>query len=201
MLLDSYVAFDCETTGFSTHARVLELGIVYFENGLPVDRWSSFFNPPDLDWLHPSVLEALAVNKITKEMCAGAPEFKDVIGEIMSRLEDDVWVGHNLAFDKKMLTQEFERAGFPFDHKPALEICTMCTSYKLDPIGNRHGIEPTAARWGVEPENVHRAEVDALTSGQILQRMIESGRLPIQEPDVVSFQKEAAASWLRRPRR
>ena len=182
------------------YARILELGLVYFEHGQPVDRWSTFLNPWDLDWNHPDVKEALAVNQITKEMCAGAPEFKDVLPELLSRLEENVWVAHNLAFDKRMILQEFKRIDFTWGYQPQLEICTMCTGFRLHPGEKPHTLEATANRWGVPQAGAHRAEVDALTAGQILNRMLESGRLPIQEPDVVSFQKEAAAAWLRRPR-
>jgi DNA polymerase-3 subunit epsilon len=201
MWSDSFVAFDTETTGVNGFARILELGIVYFEHGKPVDRWSTFFNPPDLDWLHPDVKEALAVNQITKEMCAGAPSFKEALPEILSRLEESVHVAHNLAFDRRMIQQEFGRIGFEWGFVPQFEICTMCTSHRIHPTERTHKLEATAERWGVKQEDAHRAEVDALTAGLIFAGMVQGGHLPIQEDDVVSFQKEAAAAWFRRPRR
>lgn len=199
--IDSWVSFDTETTGFSSEARVLELAVVYFEHGKPVETWSSFFNPPELDWLHPAVLDAQKVNGITKEMCEGAPSFREAIGDIMARLEVDVWVAHNLNFDKRMLGQEFQRAGYLFDHQPVVEVCTMCSSYQIHPSAQSHSLGATAERWGVIPESAHRAAVDAVATGQILQKMIESGHLPIPDLDVVSFQKEASVAWNRRPRR
>jgi DNA polymerase III epsilon subunit family exonuclease len=198
MWRDSWVAFDTETTGLNKFARVLEIGIVYFEHGEVADTWSTFLNPPDLDWNHPEVLEALKVNGLSKKDVAGAPQFHEIVGELTERLHTDVWVGHNLEFDVRMLSQEFERIQRPWDFRPPVSLCTQRLSYRLHPQEKSHKLVHTAERWQVEQPSAHRAVVDATTCGKVLAKMLQ--KLPEEDTAMVSFQKEAAAAWARRPR-
>lgn len=196
----SWIAFDTETTGLSKLARVLEMGIVYFENGVPVEKWSTFLNPPDLDWNHPNVLDALKVNGLSKADVVGAPRFEEIATSILEHLEENVWVGHNIEFDIRMLQQECERAGIEWKFQPGVQLCTQRLSYKLSPNEKSHRLGEVAPRWGVTPAGAHRAIVDADTCGRVLQKMFEKELLPIEEGPMVSFQKEASAAWARRPR-
>jgi len=196
MWQSSWLALDTETTGFSKQARVLEIGLVYFENGEPVQEWSRVLNPPGLDWNDDEVLGALEVNGLSKEYCAGNPTFAEVMVDLLVWLEEKVWVGHNLAFDIRMLKQEFDFAHTAWGFKP-LELCTQYLSYKLDTqVGNK--LEDVAPRWGVEQPFAHRAVIDAKVSGQILQKMILKGHLPKDHGPMEHMRKEAASAWHRR---
>ncbi len=196
MWQNSWLALDTETTGFGRNARVLELGLVYFENGEAVQEWSRILNPPGLDWNHPNVLEALEVNGLSKEYCAGAPSFDQVLEDLVVWFEEKVWVGHNIAFDIRMLKQEFELAQAPWAFTP-LELCTQNLSWKIDAThGNK--LEDVAPRWGVKQPFAHRAVMDASVSGQILQKMILKGHLPKEERSMEHMCKEASSAWHRR---
>ena len=199
MWKDSWLALDTETTGFGKHARILELGLVYFEGGEPVQEWSRIFNPPDLDWEHEDVLGALEVNGLSKEFCAQGVTFPEVLEDLVVWLEERVWVGHNITFDIRMLKQEFERAQTPWNFN-ALELCTQNFSWYFDSIRGGNKLEDVCVRWGVPQPFAHRAVIDAKVSGQVLQKMIEKGRLPLEVGTVDTMRKEAAAAWYRRPK-
>ncbi len=200
---DSWVSFDTETTGFGPMARVLEVGVVYFEHGKPVDEWSTLLSPPDLDWNHPDVMKALAINQLTEAKCAGAPN-DDASGvvavELLGRLQEDVWVGHHVEFDIRMIQQEMDRAKIPFAFRPSLVLCTKQLSNKLHPNEKGHKLQEVAPRWGVVQEDAHRAVVDAKVAGLVVQSMLQSDKLPIQGAEMVSFSKEAALGWNKRPK-
>jgi len=198
-----WISFDTETTGFGPKARIIEAALITFEGGEVVDRWSSFFRPDDVDWDHPHVQEALAINHITRADLDGQPRFEDVFPDLYLRFtEADVWVGHNLEFDEKMFSQEFARVGvtdFPIESCMGLD--TMHFSYHLEPAAVGHKLFEVAARWSVQPDGLHRAASDAITCGRILNTMFQRGVLPTDIEEMRLLRKRAAAAWKSKPRR
>ena len=78
-LKNKYIAFDIETTGLSPiDDRIIELGAVLFENGIPTKRFSSLVNPNKL-----ISIEASKVNNISYEMIENAPKENDVYPKLM----------------------------------------------------------------------------------------------------------------------
>jgi len=197
---DSYIALDTETTGFAKTSRILEVGLVYFENGKPVESWGRMVNPPELDWESPSIQEALKVNGLTKEACAEGGSFESIIAELLERLREAVWVGHNISFDLRMLRQEFSLASIPFPAAPQLELCTKNLDYKLNPQGPSYKLSDVATRWGVEQPAAHRAVVDAQVCGEVLGKMVEQDKLPTELEHMKGFHQEAGISWSYRPK-
>jgi DNA polymerase III alpha subunit (gram-positive type) len=116
--------------------------------------------------------------------------------DLMVWLEEKVWVGHNIAYDIRMLKQEFDFAHTAWNFRP-LELCTQNLSWKIDATaGNK--LEDVAPRWGVLQPFAHRAVADAKVSGQILQKMIAKGHLPNELGPMETMRKEAASAWHRR---
>lgn len=69
-----YYAFDVETTGLNSYSdRIIELGVVLFENGVPVNSFGSLINAE----VNISA-EASRVNNITNSMIENAPKEKEV---------------------------------------------------------------------------------------------------------------------------
>lgn len=174
---NSWAVFDTETTGFNSTARILELGIVTFERGHVVNRWSSLFNPPDVDWNHPDVASALKVNGIKREDLAHAPRFEDKIPELLVQLDADVWVAHNFKFDARMLRQELERSRMTA-RVPTFPICTLEIARRLMNGVKGNTLADVAARFGVTPAGAHRAVADAETTGRVLVHMVRDGYVP-----------------------
>jgi DNA polymerase III epsilon subunit-like protein len=180
-----FVCIDTETTGLGNDARILEIGMIFSEDGMIVDSWSQRFNPKEVDWESPSVQGALAVNRIDPASLVGCPDFADaveVVDLFLSRYK--VWVGHNLSYDLRMLTNEFTRAGRSmFTKSSAFTVCTKELARYFDTLDctkNSHKLNVTADRFGVKIANAHTAVGDAMATAEILLKMVEGRRLPLK---------------------
>ena len=176
----SFVAFDTETTGLGSSARVLEIGAVTFEDGEVVHEWSQLLWPEGVNWDDPNVQSALAVNQLTREVLVGKPSFEDILPDLMVELANPVLVAHNATFDLRMLGQELARVVLPAPTSlldPDLLICTRNLSAHLSvPVSNK--LKDAAAYYRVSQESAHRATVDAKVCGQVLLEMWKTGSLP-----------------------
>lgn len=170
---DKFIAFDTETTGFGKNARILELAILTYENGVCTDRWSTLFNPPDVDWNNPDVQKALSINKITREDLEGCPTFHDYLDVITNLLNStNNWCAHNLPFDVRMLQQEFEREGCLFGYQYR-SMDTMILDVIHNPCTKGRKLFEVADRWGVVLDDAHTAEADTQCCGDIFVKMAE----------------------------
>lgn len=165
-----FMSLDTETTGFGKDARILELGLVFYEDGVEVTSWFSRFFPKDVDWSNPRVGEALEINHLTLNDLKGSPDFSQAIDSVHHFLARfDVWVAHNMKFDLRMLRQEYNRAGRALP-KTKFKVCTMELDKKLSPA-NMYGMDKVASRYGVELVNAHTALADARACGEVFHRM------------------------------
>lgn len=178
-----WVSFDCETTGFRSDARVIEIGCALFENGAPVQEWSSLVRPIGIDWTTQDVVDALATNGLKPEQFEGQPTFAELFPKLFTILRSArVWVAHSARFDLRMLDAEFRRykgSDFPIKAQEGV-LCTLALSRALHPRIKGHKLGEVATRWNIPMLQAHRASSDALTCGRILAAM-SVGELP---PDV-----------------
>ena len=196
------LAIDTETTGFGPHARILEVAVVHFYKGEVIRECSALLHPNGIDWDDLKVKEALMVNKLTFEEIQGKPLFEEVRLELMQEMGEEIWVAHNASFDVQMLLQELQALGeedFPF--KPALILDTMALDYILSPGVYGHKLADTCQRWGVKQDDAHRSVVDARACGDVLAKMIASGKLPAELGQMQALQKEATEAWKCKRRR
>jgi DNA polymerase-3 subunit epsilon len=163
--LGQTIAFvDLETTGSNaTLDRVTEVGIVLWDEGRVVEKWSSLVNP---EAPIPSFIQGLT--GITDEMVAQAPLFEALAPEILDRLQGRLFVAHNARFDHGFLKNEFRRAGFDF--KPPV-LCTVKLSRKLFPQHGKHNLDALIQRHGLTVPARHRALGDADVLSQFWQRL------------------------------
>ena len=103
-LSERYIAFDTETTGLDPeNDRIVELGAVRFENGVPVNSFQSYVNTGI------SIpAEVSAINHITDAVLQDAPPEQDIYPKFMEFLGDvavgkTVLCGHVAAFDLSFL--------------------------------------------------------------------------------------------------
>jgi len=197
-IFDSFCAFDCETSGFLPRGRILELGLVVFENGRSVYEWSQLFCPEGVDWTSDDVKSALAVNHITREMLEGKPTFNQVVPDLLLEFEHDLWVAHNASFDLGMLNSEFLRYGRQAP-APALSCCTMQLSSYLNNVQG-HKLAQVAERYGVKPDGAHRAVADAAACGAVFHEMTKSGKLPDSLAEMQELTRKADHAWKTRSR-
>jgi DNA polymerase-3 subunit epsilon len=153
-LLDEPLAFvDLETTGtHATYDRITEVGIITLTDGVR-EEWSSLVDPG----CHiPPMIESLT--GITSAMVAEAPEFGQLAGEVLARLEGRVFIAQNARFDYGFLKAAFARLGHRFQPKV---LCTARLSRRLFPQQQRHNLDALIGRHGLDCSARHRALGDA----------------------------------------
>jgi len=163
--LGQTIAFvDLETTGSNASLdRITEVGIVLWDEGRVVEKWSSLVNP---EAPIPGFIQGLT--GITDEMVAQAPLFEALAPEIVDRLQGRLFVAHNARFDHGFLKNEFRRVGIDF--KPPV-LCTVKLSRKLFPEHAKHNLDALVMRHGLTVPARHRALGDADVLAQFWQKL------------------------------
>ncbi len=190
----SFAVIDFETTGLDPAVdRVLEMGIVCFEDGVMT---------ASQNWLiHPTIPvpeSASAVHGITDEMLAGQPRFEEIWPEIRVHLEGRLPVAYNAGFDKKFLLAELERIGETTwgEHLPP---AMQAEVEWIDPLVWARELFPDqsaklgeiCAHLGITLDGAHRAANDAEATGKVLLAM--SDRMPVAYAELIRVQVRYAA--------
>lgn len=99
MLRDGFVAFDTETTGIkAAENSIIQLAAIRFENFEPTEAFMTFVKPKK-----PIPPEATAVNGITDNVVANAPQFCEILPSFEDFIGKSPLVAHNAEFDCKFL--------------------------------------------------------------------------------------------------
>jgi DNA polymerase-3 subunit epsilon len=144
---------DCETTGLGPRDRIVELAIVTVDpcTGEVVDEFETIVNPG-------RDVGPVDIHGISAEMASMAPRFEEVAPVVAARLNHSTVVAHNLAFDLRMLGQEFARVNTSIDWGDG--ICTM----RATGLSLGHA----ARAVGVRLSRHHRALNDARAAAAIV---------------------------------
>lgn len=157
-----FVVFDTETTGSKPpFARMTEIGCYKVKNGEIVGEFESLVNP------HTVIpMNIVALTGITNEMAQDAPNFFEIMPELLRFIGDSVLVAHNAGFDMRFLDYEIGRV---VPHRKLINpnLCTVRLSRKLLPNIKNHRLHTIAEYYGITIRNRHRAAGDALATAQI----------------------------------
>jgi DNA polymerase-3 subunit epsilon len=168
--MNRFAVIDTETTGFGKTDRILEIGIVLVDGNEIVQEWETLINP-ERD------ISNSNIHGITSELVSIAPTFSEVIDEISGFLDGRIFVAHNVAFDTRMLKQEFVKANREIDF--GIPFCTLqATKMKLEKACDEYGVKNLGA---------HRALTDARATALILAQVFtnknETAPLAIKDYD------------------
>lgn len=159
-----YVAFDLETTGLSPETdEILEVAMVRFQGGEPVERWSSLVNPGI-----PIPLKTLRLTHISASDLAASPPMEALLDKIQHFRRDLPLVGHNSGFDAAFLSRRIP--GFP--GVPLYD--TLELSRIVLPGFSTYKLTDLALALGVPVSEAHRAYDDAEVSGVIFRLLQEA---------------------------
>ncbi|NLB11215.1 PolC-type DNA polymerase III [bacterium] len=153
----SYVVFDLETTGLSTHYdAIIEFGAVKVENGIVIDHLQLFVNP--LRKLDPYIIEK---TNIKDDMLVGAQTILQCLPRIMRFFGDSILVAHNANFDCGFLNQALQAAGLGTLTNPVID--TLDLARGLFPDLKRYSLGSVARYVNINynEEIAHRADYDA----------------------------------------
>jgi DNA polymerase III subunit epsilon len=164
----TYTVFDTETTGLDPQGgdEIISIGAVRIVNGrmLQEERFDQLINPMrHLPWA------SVKYHGIRPEMLDGQPTIDRVLPDFHQYADNTVLIGHNVAFDMRMLQLKESSTGIRFDH-PVLD--TMLLSAVVHPAHNDHHLSAIAERLGVRVVGRHTALGDAMATGQIFLKLI-----------------------------
>lgn len=163
-----FIALDVETAN-PDMSSICQIGIVHFEEGKPVETWSSLVDPKDyFDDVN------VSIHGIKKEDVHGAPNFKQISVEINRRVVGQVVAIHT-AFDRNAISQAATR----HDTMPPecfwLNTASVARRAWPEVAQRGYGLAPLAVKLGIEFKH-HDAAEDARAAGMILVRaMTETG--------------------------
>lgn len=161
-----YVVFDLETTGVSTQRdAIIEISAVKVKGGAVADTFSTLVNPG-----RPIPHAASAVNHITDEMVADAPDIAAVFPQFLAFAGDSVLVGHNIqSFDLQFLNQaSMELYGKTLDND---YIDTLYMARSCLPRLSHHRLVDLAAHFRISAEGAHRALNDCMMNQRCFEEM------------------------------
>lgn len=155
-IISDYCVIDTETTGLSSYYdEIIEVGILKIRDGKVVDQYSQLIKPNNAIDNFITYLTG-----ITNKMLVNQPSIKEVEGEILDFLGDDIIVGHNTSFDIRFLNASF---------KETLKneyMDTMIFSRKIYPQLPHHRLSDLAKFLNLA-NNQHRALADCITTYQL----------------------------------
>src|SRR3954464_10962041 len=156
-----FVAVDTETNGLAGEAcELTEVGAVLVGGGELHDRWETL-----VAVRAPLSRGIQRFTGITQSMVDEAPAAEATLPDLAELLEGRALVGHNAAFDVRVLRQCFERARMPWPDPPAL--CTVALARRLHPLARQRKLRPLAESLGIDVEVSHRALADAETCARV----------------------------------
>lgn len=103
-IIDDYCVIDLETTGLSAkYDSIIEIGIIKIRNNTIVKEYSQLINP---GFKIDNYITELT--GITDEMLCGMPKIEDVKKDVLSFIENDILIGHNIVFDINFLRNNLD---------------------------------------------------------------------------------------------
>lgn len=150
-----FAVIDLETTGFGKTDRIVEIGIVLVDGREIIREWETLINPQrDISNAH--------IHGITPDLVSLAPTFDEVVDEVSSYLHGRVLVAHNIAFDGRILSGEFERLNRDFIIGEGF--CTLRATRKK--------LSEACRQYGINNETAHRALTDARATALLLATIV-----------------------------
>lgn len=156
------IVLDTETTGLNalTGDRLVEIGCVELDNGIPTGRnWHFYFNPE-----RDMPAEAEAVHGLSAAFLADKPLFAELADEFLAFVDGARLVIHNAEFDIGFLNMELGRCGRPL-LDAANVVDTLALARRRHPGGGNR-LDDLCQRYGID--NSRRTKHGALLDSELL---------------------------------
>lgn len=156
----TFAVLDVEATGITANDRVIEVGLVRFTaDGQAADHWGTLLNPG-------RDLREYGIHRLGRfEYVRHGPSFEDIAGDLCQRLTGTVLAAHNVTYDLRMISQEYESLGLELPQLP-----TLCTLQLGVALGQPHRrLEECCLQLGIPgPGASHTALADAQAASRLL---------------------------------
>ena len=163
-MINTYVAFDLETTGLNVETEnIIEIGALKVVEGKVVDRFIEFVKPDQE--ISPLVSN---LTGITNEMVNSARPTEEIIGDFVKFCGEEILVGHNVMFDYKFSKKYASMYGYPFEKQG---IDTLKIARKVHKDMESKSLGALCDHYGIVNNAAHRAYHDALATAKIYHMM------------------------------
>ncbi|WP_457551055.1 exonuclease domain-containing protein [Desulfobacula sp.] len=164
----TYTVFDTETTGLNPDGgdEIISIAAVRIVNNRIVyqDIFEELVDPKrDIP------LESYKIHGINYEMVNGKKDINTILPVFKRYASETVFVGHNIAFDMKMLKVKEKTTGIKFLNSV---LDTLLLSAILHPVHEQHDMESIAKRLGVNIIGRHTALGDAIATAEIFLKLL-----------------------------
>ncbi len=165
--LDSFVAFDVETTGLDpAYDRIIEVGAARFQDGREVAHFESF-----LHYSRPLPAAIRSLTGIKDEMLAEAPAERRVLPDLLKFIGDDPLAGHHISFDLGFLQAGAARLGLPDQTQRPCADSALLARVLLPMLPSR-SLTSLGRYFNVNCDERHRALSDARRTGEVLLHLL-----------------------------
>jgi DNA polymerase-3 subunit epsilon len=162
-----FVVCDVETTGLHPERnRLTEIALLRVRGNVVIDRYSSLINPRQF-----IPAEVQRLTGITNEMVYTAPDAIQVMPEVYRFIDDAVFIGHNVRFDRSFVDATLHRCGIEPLRVPNL--CTARLARRLLPQKSRTSLGVLAAHYNIRIKNRHRATGDAEATALLFLKFLQ----------------------------
>lgn len=181
-----FVSFDLETTGTDRdNDRIIEIGVVVFEDGEVVDRWQQLVDPevplPDI---------ITDVTGIKAEELVGQPKLEDVADKLIEYLGSGLLLAYNHDFDTSIVRAQLERIGRSTELPPCLDPFPFCYEHLREQKLTRNAKLTTVCEYlDIPLDSAHRADYDAEAAGRVMLELPNHVVLPESLGDVLNVQR------------
>ena len=185
-MINTYVAFDLETTGLNVETEnIIEIGALKVIEGKVVDRFIEFVKPEQE--ISPVVSN---LTGITNEMVQSARPTQEIIRDFVDFCKDFVLVGHNVIFDYKFSKKYAAMYGYPFEKQG---IDTLKIARKVHKDMESKSLGALCEHYGIVNQAAHRAYHDALATAKIYHMMAhyyEKGNETLFQPQNLFYKPQ-----------
>ena len=167
-MYSTVVAIDLETTGADPYKdRIIEVGALIIENGVPAGEFSELVNP-DMP-LSPGIIK---LTGITPVMLKDARDAASVLEDFLQFLPDDaLCIAHNAAFDRQFL-RIATKDRFRHSVLDTVELSRICF-----PTLPSHSLAVLTEIFGFASEKTsHRALADCETLAQLWEAILQKAQ-------------------------
>ena len=160
-----FAIVDIETTGLYHQGHgITEISVVHLdENGIR-PAFSGLIDP---ERNIPQNITRLT--GIDDNMVSEAISLEEALPEVLSALEDRIFVAHNVNFDYQFLKSAFEKHGKGFNFK---RICSLRYARKMVPELRSHRLSLLCRHFEITNHARHRAYGDAMATAELFQSLM-----------------------------
>ena len=161
-LVDDYVVFDLETTGFDPKtSKIIEIGALKYKNNELVEELSILVNP---ECSIPDVITT--ITGIDDDLVSSAITIREALPKFIAFIEDLPLVAHNSKFDLSFIEENILNLNLPMINNTNIDTVYLARKY-IKGVFN-HKLE-TLKNYFHLTYSSHRSIEDCLTTNHVYQ--------------------------------